>query len=186
ADSFTLEGNLNVGANGMAFHTQGGMSVNSLISGSSFINILGDGAGRNVTFMNAANTFNGNIEVFNGGNLIIADSSVLNFDIGASGSNNAVSGAGSATYDGSFVLNLSGASSNVGDSWVLNSAAVTTYGATFSVQGFTDNGNDTWSLGDYLFSEATSTLTVVPEPSALGLAATGLFGLLARRRSHRA
>jgi hypothetical protein len=52
------------------------------------------------------------------------------------------------------------------------------------VTGWTDNGDNTWTLGDYTFSEATGVLSAVPEPSALALlcAASAFTGIAIYRR----
>ncbi|MBB5351702.1 hypothetical protein HNR46_001941 [Haloferula luteola] len=189
-DSFALNGNITVGVNGMGIASQGGFTINSAISGSSAITVMGNGsgsAGRMVTFTSTSSTFNGNLILNNAQSFAtLADNAVFNFAIGAAGVNNSISGIGNMTLNGDFILNLTGASTTLGDSWQLvnNSSLTETYGSTFSVAGFIDNGDNTWSSGVYLFDEATGALTVaVPEPSIALLGGLGLFGMLRRRRA---
>ncbi|MBB5351701.1 hypothetical protein HNR46_001940 [Haloferula luteola] len=189
-DSLTLAGNITVGVNGMGIASQGGFTINSAISGSSAITVMGNGsgsAGRMVTFTSTSSTFNGNLILNNAQSFAtLADNAVFNFAIGAAGVNNSISGIGNMTLNGDFILNLTGASTTLGDSWQLvnNSSLTETYGSTFSVAGFIDNGDNTWSSGVYLFDEATGALTVaVPEPSVALLGGLGLFGMLRRRRA---
>lgn len=54
-------------------------------------------------------------------------------------------------------------------------------GSSFAVAEFTNNGDNTWSNGIYLFNEATGNLSVVPEPSAALLGGIGMLALLRRR-----
>ncbi|MBK1832502.1 hypothetical protein [Roseibacillus ishigakijimensis] len=189
-DSFTYSGNsLTVGANGMGLATQGGMTIASPINGDSQIVIIDSGsagASRIITFSSDASTYNGNI-VLNGSDngrarLTFADDAVFNFLIGSAGTNNAISGVGTVNFNGDFALDLSGASSTPGDTWNLVTAGSATYGSTFTVAGFTDNGDDTWTSGDYVFDESTGSLTVIPEPSTALLGGLSLLALLRRRR----
>lgn len=108
---------------------------------------------------------------------------MLNFVVGAGGVNNAVTGPGPETvFDGVFKFDLTGASANLGDNWAIAAADSQTFGASFSVDGFADQGDDTWSSGNYLFDEADGTLTVIPEPSTLALLGLAGIALAARRR----
>lgn len=193
ADQFTLAGGLTIGANGANFGTQGGMTIASAVSGSSTIRILDSGntdASRFIRWASAANSFAGDIEFYananDRGRFQLVDDSYLNFVVGASGVNNRIYGTGTATFDGDFVFDLTGAGATLGDAWGIASVGAQAFGDTFTVAGFTDQGDDTWYLasGDlgYLFSEADGTLTVIPEPGTLALAGLGIVALLIRRR----
>jgi len=196
-DTFTLAGDLTVGANGANIATQGGMIINANLIGSDTIRILDAGnteAARLITIGSGLNTFTGDIELFGSAadrsRILLADNANLNFVIGASGVNNSVFGTGTATFDGDFAFDLSGAGMTIGDSWSIASADSQSFGATFSVAGFTDLGNDTWSFDNggpsYLFDESSATLSVIPEPGTLALVMLGFAGLVARARQRRA
>jgi hypothetical protein len=187
-DTVTFAGNIAIGANGGNIATQGGMFISAAISGSSTLRILPNGSGgavRTVTLSSSANTFTGNIELINAtqSRLTLADDANLKFVIGATGVNNSVFGPGVLGLNGDFVLDLTGASSTIGDSWTLVSGPTTTYGATFTVAGFSDLGGGQWRSGNYLFDTATSVLSVtpVPEPATFALVGVALAGLAACR-----
>jgi hypothetical protein len=115
--------------------------------------------------------------------LVLSDNAALTFVIGATGVNNKISGTANQvlTLDGDFIFNLSGAAS-VG-SWTIVDVGTLneTFSSTFSVVGFTDNLNDTWSSGNYTFSEATGILLAIPEPSTFAILLSGVGMLLVRR-----
>jgi hypothetical protein len=192
ADTFALAGNLTIGVNGANMATQGGMNVSSAISGSSTIRILANGNGdplRVVRFTSGANTFTGDIELYNATQSIfeLAAGANLNFTIGASGVNNRVFGAGIATFNGTFNIDLSGAGNTGGDSWtVVDTSTITeTFGATFSIAGFTPLGGGIWVTSangvEYFFDQSSGVLNV-PEPSASALLLAGLGILFGCRR----
>lgn len=196
ADTVTFAGSIAIGPNNANFGTQGGMIINSSLSGSSTIRILDNGSGeaaRTVTFGSSANTFTGNVELFGTAatraRLALADNANLNFVIGANGVNNRVFGMGTAAFDGDFAFNLAGASANLGDSWTIASAAAQTFGSTFTVAGFNNEGSGYWSTaangGFYVFDQSKGVLefaNAVPEPSSLALAFIGAATLLGARR----
>lgn len=111
-----------------------------------------------------ANTYTGSTAV-NAGGLTLADNAQLAFLIGANGVNNAITGTGTVQLDGDFNIDTSGASTTNGNSWTLvNVGTLTeTYGASFSVTGFTNNsgvwtrteGANTWT-----FTQSTGVLSV--------------------------
>jgi autotransporter-associated beta strand protein len=163
------------------------------------------GAGNGLTFANstvthvvlsAVNTYTGNTTV-NGGTFTLADNAGLKFVIGADGVNNKIFGNGTITLNGDFTFDLSGAGTTAGDSWsIIDSGTIasTTFGTSFSVVGFTDNLDNTWSKinggTSYLFNESNGMLSVaaIPEPSTyvalMGLAA-GLAAVGTRSRQRR-
>ena len=187
----SLNGNLYVTANGGGFNAQCYSSINSVISGPGPIYVGDNGsgeAGRTLIFTSPLSTYAGNIIMAPASGadatrsrLQFAAGSIMNFTIGASGVNNKISGTGTVTYDGAFNINLTAASTNLGDSWVLSSPTAPVYDATFSINGFTNAGSGYW-LADansttYEYNTANGTLTVVPEPATIVMVLTGLVGI---------
>lgn len=137
--------------------------------------------------LQGANTYTGDTTVDATSTLTLADDGELVFVIGADGVNNAILGDGTANIDGDFVFDLTNAGDTIGDSWSIVASSLTEiFGATFTVDGFTDAGGGIWTFDDsgttYEFDEGTGALTVIPEPSAIGLLLGGAsLGLLLRR-----
>lgn len=178
--TLTLEDNLALSATGAL------TTFSGTISGTGDIVKTGIGA---LTF-SGANTFSGDLTL-NTGAFTLAETGSLTFHLGANGVTNQVNGAttGAVAFNGTFNLNLSGATLSDGNSWALVSLASTaeTYGTGFAITGFTQN-NDIWTNGSgFSFNEATGILSysAVPEPSTyalLGGFAT-LLAAAARRRA---
>lgn len=177
ADSFNLAGNsLAVGSLGMAVHMQGPIVVSAPVTGSGNIKILDNGntdAARTLRFTSASNTFVGNITLVtaNQSRFALDAGANLNFVIGAAGVNNTISGSGVATFNGRFVFDLSGASTNLGDSWIIAGVSGRTFGGTFSVDGFTNiTGTAKWEVATngifYSFDTTSCVLQVVSGFSA--------------------
>jgi fibronectin type 3 domain-containing protein len=129
------------------------------------------------TTLTGSNSYTGNITVT--GLLTLWNGANLNFVIGGSGTNNSISGSGTATFNGTFDFNLSGASANLGDHWtIVNPAGLTvSYGNSFTVQGFTlqggwDTGPGFWDLNTngvyYEYCTTSGVLRVVSQPSTNG------------------
>jgi len=121
----------------------------------------------------AGNDYTGNTAV-NAGLLELGTNGVLTFVIGGAGTNNAVTGSGSALFRGTFYFGLAGASTNNGDSWVIVSAASKAYDGSFSVAGFTNSGG-IWTRGAngvfYQFAQSNSVLSVTTNAPSGGYAA---------------
>jgi autotransporter-associated beta strand protein len=126
--------------------------------------------GNGTLTLGGVNTYTGNTTV-SGGTLALADNARLKFVIGASGANKKITGSGTLTLDGDFLLDLAGAGIESGDSWqIVDVNTLTeTFGATFSVVStlgsFTKSGGN-WLIKEngvsYQFSESTGLLRVLP------------------------
>lgn len=163
-DVCNLYGNINVVADSYIHTAQGPINVYSAIHGSYKITNPGSGNTSCVlTFHSSANTFTGSL--VNNGRFTLADNAVLNFVIGANGVSNSVSGTGAQNaFNGDFNFDLTGAGNAPADRWAIVTAANKSYGETFNVVGFTDEGNGIWSTFangvTYEFDEATGYLSV--------------------------
>jgi autotransporter-associated beta strand protein len=178
AGTVLLNGDLSVsGANAAG----AAVILSNEISGAGNLSLTGTGEVR----LTGANTYSGDTTV-ESGTLMLADNAQMRFVIGADGVSNQINGGGAAILSGDFTFDLSGAAS-VGSWTIVDTTTLTeTFSASFSVVGFTDNGDDTWTSGNYTFYEASGLLVAVPEPAATVLALGGLTLLLGSARRRRA
>jgi len=121
-------------------------------------------AGTSTLTLGGANTYTGNTTVSEGA-LQLASTGSLRFVIGSSGVNNAVTGTGTTTMNGQFVFDLTGASTNTDATWAIVAASLNpTYGTSFSVAGFIEDGLGNWTKETngvrYIFSQSSSVLSV--------------------------
>jgi hypothetical protein len=102
------------------------------------------------------------VSIEQGGGLDVGTSGSVRFVAGTNGVNT-VSGAGTATFQGTFNVEISAAATNTGSSWTLVSVASRSYPGSFNVAGFTNSGG-TWTCGSngvtYQFSQSTGILSV--------------------------
>lgn len=125
--------------------------------------------GTGILTLTGDHTYSGNTTV-NNGTLALADDASLRFVLGSlSGVNNALSGAGSVTLNGDFVIDTTAADALESGSWTLEDVPSLSgaYGATFTVVGFTDAGGNKWTKANgpakqYVFDETTGILTLGP------------------------
>jgi autotransporter-associated beta strand protein len=113
------------------------------------------------------NTYSGNTLV-SAGTLALADNAQLKFVLGStSGTNNSITGAGTVTLEGDFVIDTTAADALPSGTWTLENvpSLAGPYGANFTVVGFTPAGGDTWTKTTgpktYTFDETTGILTLV-------------------------
>jgi len=123
-------------------------------------------------------TYTGNTNV-SAGTLALAATGGLKFVV-TDASNNKVTGAGSATLDGSFTIDTSTVSLTSG-TWTLVDVATKTFGTTFTVAGAGwSETADVWTKNDgnrvWTFTEATGILAVT-SPYGDWAAAKGLTSL---------
>lgn len=146
------------------FSPTGGTPANSVVLTGN-LSLTKEGA--NTLTLSGLNSHTGNT-VVNAGTLALADNAQLKFVLGATtGTNNSLSGAGTVTLDGDFVIDTAAADALAEGTWTLENVNSLTgaYGATFSVVGFTDAGGNKWTKANgptkvYTFDEATGILTL--------------------------
>jgi autotransporter-associated beta strand protein len=175
-----------IGASGGTFNTTGGsitLANGTSLAGNGVVTVTGG----NTLTITGVSTHTGNTTV-SSGTLDLADNAGAKFVIGASGTNNKITGAGTATLEGDFTFDLTNASKVVGDAWTIVDTASKSFTPTFTVVNFTDAGNDQWTQSidassAYQFTESTGVLSVVsvPEPASFA-AVAGLAGLMVMRR----
>jgi autotransporter-associated beta strand protein len=188
--NITLNGDLTVGVRNVT----NGSAINGAISGTGDL-IKGQYQGSGTTgllTLGGANTHSGDTTV-NYGALTLANTGSLTFYIGANGVTNQVNGAsaGAVTFNGTFNLNLTGASLVDGNSWTLVNVSNETYGTSFSITSFTDGDADNiWTNGaGFSFDEASGILSysAIPEPSTYAFfAGSGMLLIAFVRRKTRA
>jgi autotransporter-associated beta strand protein len=155
--------NLVLGAAGGTLEVGEGNSISlgsgALVSGPGPLNKAG--AGTLVLAGPAAHLGN---TALNAGALELAPAGSLTFTIGGNGTNNALTGTGTALLDGTVLFDLAAASTTDGDSWTVIAPSVgKTYGPGFLVGGFNGSGG-TWTLTTndvtYEFVQSTGVLSV--------------------------
>lgn len=183
ADILTLAGTLAVTElGGGLIPDQSPFVINAPISGTSGLLVVansdatggfgpGTGPGRGITF-NGINTFTGNLQADAAG-MVFSNTSSWAFKPGDPGINNTITGNGTITFNGAFTIDLTGATTNGGDTWTLvnNGTLNETYGTTFSVTGWTQApaGSGNWRLGNYTFSTSTGQLVYLADSDSDGL-----------------
>ena len=139
-------------------------------------------SGTATTILSGQNTYTGNTVVSSGTTLAVVSPGGLTFKPGANNVSNKVTGAGLASFDGAFNLDLTGAAVANGNSWTLVDVASKSYSVvSFTIPGFTEvsnvwtkvDGNNTWS-----FSESTGVLSLAVASGGGGFSSwVGGFGL---------
>jgi len=148
----------------------GTLSVGALNSSTTFAGqINGNNAltkvGTGTLTLSGTNTYTGSTTV-NAGALELAATGHLKFSPAANGVCNKITGAGTVALNGVFDIDLAAANTTGGNSWLLVDVATLTetYGATFSVAGFTQSGT-IWTKVDggktWTFDQLTGQLGLV-------------------------
>jgi len=150
------------GANSSINADASGVTVSGVISSSAAEGLIKTGA--ETLTLTGANTYAGNTNV-SAGSLVLGGTGQLKFYPQANGVTNKVTGSGSATFTGAFVIDLSGANTTAGNSWVLADISTSVFDTAFSVSGFSDPESDgTWVRNEgsniWTFDEANATLSV--------------------------
>ena len=164
---------------GFSLNAASGVAIDTTNAGADFDQTVALTAARALTklgtgtlILSQTNTYTGNTTV-NAGTLVLADNAQLRFVLGAtSGTNNSLSGAGSVTLDGDFVIVTTAADALASGTWTIENVSTLTgaYGANFTVSGFSDAGSDKWTKVNgsktYTFDETTGILTLAETPVA--------------------
>ncbi|CAM3045385.1 PEP-CTERM sorting domain-containing protein [Rariglobus hedericola] len=166
--SLSGSGSITGGSNSTLGATGGTFS--GTISGD--LNFVKSGAGT-YTFSGASTSSGNNVTVSAGTYILGATTGSLTFYIGANTISNKVTGAGTATFNGTFAFDLTSAVLADGNSWIIADVTNQSFASTFTVSGFTDDDLDNiWTNGAGLsFSESTGILSysAIPEPSSYAL-----------------
>ena len=170
-DLCQLDGAITVNSQSTIYAKQGNIDVLADVSGSADLIIpQADNPSednRYVTFYGSINNYSGDFNI--AGRFRLADAGSITFTIGADGVNNSLSGTGYAVYNGVFNFDLSAAGTNPGDSWIITSVANQTFGATFSINGFTEVTPGIWDGPDYWFDVASGVLSYGEPPTLTGI-----------------
>lgn len=140
-----------------------GTIEDSFSGGKTAVTMLNEIGSQTLT-LSGANTFTGNLTVQSSAAVSLTSTGELTFLPEPGGVCNKVTGAGSASLDGLFFIDLGSVGSPTsGDSWTLVDAAAT-YGSNFAVDSpFAETSPGVWSYDDgsdtYYFSETSGTLS---------------------------
>ncbi len=141
--------------------------------GSTGFSIAKTGAG--TLTLSGPNIYTGNTTV-TAGSLVLSSSGALAFVPGANSVSNKISGAGNATFNGRFILNLTGANTTPGNTWVIAEVANQSFDpSTFSVSNGTTVFSEN-SSGIHSFDDGTNVWTFTESTGALSIAAVAAGG----------
>lgn len=137
-------------------------SVQPLLDGGGSGGLTKNGAG--TLTLSGANTYTGNTTV-NAGQLTLADNANMKFVVGSVGTNTKITGTGAVQLDGDFTIDITGASTTLGDSWTLVDVGTLTetIGASFTVTGWIEALPGVWQspTAPFRYTETTGVLEVV-------------------------
>lgn len=161
--------NDDVTARTMTIGGTGNVAISGNITNNASTNLLASSltkSGSGTLTLSGTNTYTGNSTVNSGSSLTLASGGSLKFVIGAVGVNNKITGAGSATLNGTFNIDVSAAGTPAsGSVWTLVDITKT-FGASFAVTGFTETpaGGGLWVNGSWYFSELSGKLSYGTPP----------------------
>lgn len=161
------------------------ITLNGILSGAGGFTKSGGGT----LHLGGKNTFKGNT-VINSGALVLDDTGGFTFTLGASGVNNSITVAtgASLSINGTFTFDLSSAAAS-GQWAIVNATSFDgIFGSSFSITGWNNVGDGTWTYNQYSFNQQTGILESIPEPSSLVFFGMSMAGLVigSRRKALKA
>lgn len=144
---------------GGASSFDGGLSVESTLPGGSLT-------------LTGINNYTGNTTIASGNTLVLANNAELKFLVNGTIANK-ITGAGTATLAGKFIIDTTAAATTPGNTWTLLNVANRSFDTlTFSIPGFTESA-DVWTKSDgggkWTFTESTGVLSYsLLAPSGFG------------------
>lgn len=161
SDLFRLDGNLTVVSDSSIRATLGHIDVLAALHGDDSLVIEVPASRAAVRFRADDSTFSG--DLINEARFELTEGANFTFKVEGPGESNSISGptAISTLLDGKFQIDDSSVQYALGNSWPLVTAANTSYGVTFEVDGFV-NESGVWKSGSYAFDQATGMLSVSP------------------------
>ncbi len=151
-------GNISLGLNTVLnYRSSVAQTLSGEISGAGTVTV----DGLSTVTMTGLNTYTGNTNVPTGNTLALSSTGGMTFAL-TNASTNKITGAGTATLDGTFTINTSAVTNPTG-TWTLVDTTTKSFGANFAVDGFTEDTN-VWTLVDgtktWTFSEGTGVLSL--------------------------
>ena len=173
AGTLTLSGSIDLQSASTvdAYQSGGLIDVTGIIAtstGSGGITIASSNSAGGVVSYSNDMTYAGNTTINSGATLILAATGSLKFSPTANHTCNKITGAGTATLNGTFNIDLTGAAIADGNSWTLVDVNAKTYGGTFAVNGFSLS-DGVWTKTD----DSGNIWTFTQSSGVLSLAASG-------------
>jgi hypothetical protein len=171
SQTMVIEGIITVSGTGSTVHAdQADFIIKSQIGGNGALTLsAGAAANAHSIVIHSACDLTGDLTITtaNASSLIaFSPTSTYAFGIGTSGTNHTISGTGAVSLDGAFIIDISSATSNQGDRWLLvdrEQLANATFGDSFSITGWTESdGIWTDPSAIYQFSETSGAMFVIP------------------------
>ena len=171
-------GHISLGTNTILdFNTSANQTLSGIISGTG--SVVKEIAGSTLT-LTGVNTYTGNTTV-SGGTLELASSAGLSFAV-TNTTANKITGAGTATLNGTFTIDTSAVTVSIG-SWPLVDTTTKSFGGTFGVAGFTGpvgtvftkvvDASRTWT-----FDTSTGVLSFLTKSVFTSFAFNGIAGTI--------
>ena len=173
----TYPGNISLGTQtALDFNTSANQTLSGVISGAG--TVVKEIAASTLT-LSGLNTYTGDTTV-SAGTLTLASSGAMTFHL-TDTTNNKITGAGTATLDGTFSIDTSAVTVVTG-SWTLVNTTTKSYGGTFGLSGFTGPVGTVYKKLDgdkiWTFDTSTSVLSLTTSALITSLAYNGFAGII--------